>query len=232
VIVHHIDGSLAAADASFHNPARQASAHFGVDFDGHTVQWVDTSDVAYAQCQGNWQGWVSIENASDPNQPNLPLTVKQVASVQAIIAWLGTPLTPATSMTSGGVGYHRQFPGDCSTAWGQTSCPGDGIVAQIPAICSTVPTDEEFDMFVMFCAETQQVGVVSEFRVSGYPRGEWVGKIDVNVTKAEFDAEVSSRSANLASLHPVAGGPGGGSVTVAVDSAAIAAGITAGIKAL
>ncbi len=136
LIVHHVDGSLAAADGTFNNPSRGASAHFGIDFDGRIVQWVDTSDVAYAQCMGNWQGWVSVENASDPGAPDAPPTAAQIASMGRLITWLGTPAVPATSMTSGGVGYHRQFGGPCNEAWGQTDCPGDGFVAAIPAICA------------------------------------------------------------------------------------------------
>jgi hypothetical protein len=141
VIIHHIDGSLAAADSTFHNPARGASAHFGVDFDGRIVQWVDTHDVAYAQCQGNWQSWVSIENASDHTDDNAPLTPAQIDANARIIAWLGTPAFPALSPRSGGVGYHRQFGGICAVHWGQTACPGDGIALQIDRVCKSVDGD-------------------------------------------------------------------------------------------
>lgn len=136
LVVHHVDGSLAAADATFSNPSRGASAHFGIGFDGHIIQWVDTSDVAYAQCKGNWLGWVSVENASDPERPDDPPTAAQVESMGRLVQWLGTPPVPATSMTSGGVAYHRQFPGPCAESFGQTDCPGDGFVAAIPAICA------------------------------------------------------------------------------------------------
>src|SRR5690348_13812135 len=124
VSVHHMDSSFASADGWFHNPIAQASAHFGVDYDGNITQWVDVDDVAYAQCLGNWQGWVTVENESDPDRPNDGPTPAQVAAVGRIIAFVGTPAVPATSMYSGGVGYHRQFGGVCSEAWGQTACPG------------------------------------------------------------------------------------------------------------
>lgn len=136
VVVHHMDGSFASAEAHFMNPDSQASSHFGITYAGEITQWVDTADVAYTQCMGNWQGWVGIENESDPGAPDAPPTPEQVAAMGRIIAWLGTPATPATSMTSGGVGYHRQFGGPCEVAWGQTACPGDGFVNAIPAICA------------------------------------------------------------------------------------------------
>lgn len=136
LVVHHADGSLSSADAHFHTPGVEASAHFGVDFDGTIVQWVDTADVAYTQCAGNWTGWTSVENASDPNTPDAPPTAQQIASMGRLIAWLGIPAVPASSPTSGGVGYHRQFPGPCASAWGQTACPGQGFIDSIPAICA------------------------------------------------------------------------------------------------
>lgn len=147
VTVHHMDGSLASADGWFHNSRAGSSAHFGIGYDGHIVQWVDTADVSYHACMANW-GWVGIENESDPNQPDAPPTAQQIAAMGQIIAWLGTPAVPATSMNSGGVGYHRQFGGPCNQAWGQTACPGQGFIDAIAAICAAAggtapaPTDE------------------------------------------------------------------------------------------
>lgn len=153
VTIHHMDGSLASADASFHDPNRGASAHFGIDFDGRVVQWVNTNDVAYAACQANWTGWVQIENASDPGQPDAPPTPQQIASMGQIIQWLGTSPTPATSPLSGGVGYHRQFGGLCQVAWGQTACPGQGFIDAIPAICAVYSPTEE-DMITLIQGDT------------------------------------------------------------------------------
>ena len=135
VTVHHMDGSLASADGWFHNPSAGSSAHFGISYDGHVVQWVDTNDVSYHACRANWTGYVGIENESDPDRPDAPPTGAQIESMGAIIRWLGVPAIPATDPLSGGVGYHRQFPGACSVAWGQTACPGQGFVDAIPAIC-------------------------------------------------------------------------------------------------
>lgn len=136
VTVHHVDGSLASADGWFHNPRAGTSSHFGIGYDGTIYQWVDTDDVAYHACQANWTGWIGIENESATNNVDGPPTDAQIAAMGRIIAWLGIPAVPATSPSSGGVGYHRQFGGDCSVAWGQTSCPGRGFIDAIPRICA------------------------------------------------------------------------------------------------
>lgn len=135
VTVHHMDGSLSSADGSFHDPARGASAHFGISYDGHVVQWVDTNDVAYHACRANWTGWIGIENESDPNLPDGAPTGAQIESMGLLIRWLGVNPVPAIGPESGGVGYHRQFGGPCSVGWGQTACPGQGFIDAIPAIC-------------------------------------------------------------------------------------------------
>lgn len=154
VSAHHMDSSFASADGWFHNPIAQASAHFGVTYDGQITQWVDVDDVAYAQCLGNWQGWVTVENESDPDRPNDGPTLAQIAAMGRIIRWVGTPAVPATSPRSGGVGYHRQFGGPCAEAWGQTACPGDGFVAAIPAICAAARG--EGDDFLMGLTDAEQ----------------------------------------------------------------------------
>lgn len=136
VVVHHMDGSWQAAESRFMDPSAQASAHFGVRFDGTIIQWVDTADTAYHACCANRQSYVGIENESDPNNPDGPPTLAQIAAMGRIIRWLGVTPVPCPAMGVPGVGYHRQFPGDCSVAWGQTACPGNGFINAIPAICA------------------------------------------------------------------------------------------------
>ena len=52
LVIHTMDGWIAGADARFHNPTAQVSAHFGVRVDGTLWQWVMTWDTAYHA--GNW----------------------------------------------------------------------------------------------------------------------------------------------------------------------------------
>lgn len=47
IVLHTMVGWIASADASFHNPFREASAHFGVRVDGALWQWVQVWDTAY-----------------------------------------------------------------------------------------------------------------------------------------------------------------------------------------
>jgi N-acetyl-anhydromuramyl-L-alanine amidase AmpD len=48
IIIHTMVTTLAGADATFHDPARIASAHYGVSWDGGTLyQWVQEADTAY-----------------------------------------------------------------------------------------------------------------------------------------------------------------------------------------
>lgn len=136
VTVHHMDGYWQGAESRFRDPSSDASAAFGIRFDGSIIQWLDTDLVDYHACMAQWEGWLGIENESHPDQPDAPPTAEQIASMGRLIAWLGVPAVPATSRTGGGVGYHRQFPGPCGAAWGQTACPGQGFIDSIPAICA------------------------------------------------------------------------------------------------
>src|ERR1700682_5706096 len=51
IIIHTIVGSLASADGAFQNPARQASAHYGIEYngdaDGPIHQYVAESNIAW-----------------------------------------------------------------------------------------------------------------------------------------------------------------------------------------
>jgi hypothetical protein len=154
IIYHHIDGSIAAAEAVWRTPGLQRSAHFGVDLDGSIIQWLDTVHVAYASCSGNWQGYVSIECASDPNLDDGPPTAAQIRSIAQIGMWVGAPAVQAAAMGAAGVGYHRLFGGVCNTFWGQTDCPGDGFadaMGQILAVMSgTTPIPPEDDVQITY----------------------------------------------------------------------------------
>ncbi len=69
IVVHWIVGRLAAADATFQDPARRASSHYGVEGDA-IHQYVSEDDTAYTN--GNWW-WntrsITIEHAGGPTIP-------------------------------------------------------------------------------------------------------------------------------------------------------------------
>ncbi len=47
IVDHWMDGTIAAAEARFRNPASIVSAHYGIGRDGQIRQWVDEADTAY-----------------------------------------------------------------------------------------------------------------------------------------------------------------------------------------
>jgi hypothetical protein len=131
VVLHIMAGTLDGSDSWFRNPASQASAHFGVGKDGRIFQWVDTSDRAWAQADGN-RTWLSIEHEG---QGGDTLTAKQLQATASIVAWMhkthGVKLQNAESPSGSGIGWH----GMGGSAWGgHTACPGTPIKNQRAAI--------------------------------------------------------------------------------------------------
>lgn len=47
IVLHTMTSWIGAADAHFHNPGAQVSAHFGVRVDGTLWQWIYSWDTAY-----------------------------------------------------------------------------------------------------------------------------------------------------------------------------------------
>lgn len=127
VVLHIMQGTLWGSDSWFRNPSAQASAHFGVGKDGTILQWVDTSDRAWAQAGGN-RTWISIEHEGKSGES---LTAAQIAADGKIVAWAhkthGVKLQSTDSVTGRGLGWH----GMGGSAWGgHTACPGTPIKNQ------------------------------------------------------------------------------------------------------
>ncbi len=138
--VHHIDGSLAAADATFKSVGRGSSACYGVGRDGRIVYWLDPLwNFDYHACQAQWQGFIGVENESDPNNDDEPLTDAQIRANAHIAIYHRIPGVAITQQGQSGVGYHRMFSaGGCSNGWGNTDCPGDGVAGQIDDIVAAI----------------------------------------------------------------------------------------------
>lgn len=138
--VHHMDGSFDSANGWFHNPGAGSSACYGVRLDGRIGQWLETKDFDYHACQSQWDGYFGCENESDPNRPDAPPTDAQIVSMARIAIFESVPAVAITFRGQRGVGYHRQFPGPCGQAWGQTACPGQGFIDSIPKIIAAMGT--------------------------------------------------------------------------------------------
>lgn len=93
VVIHWIVGSLASADATFQDPQRIASAHYGIENDD-VHQYVDEADTAY-HC-GNFsfnQRSIGIEHSAAPDRPASDRTYTTSAlKISVICTRYGIPI--------------------------------------------------------------------------------------------------------------------------------------------
>lgn len=137
--VHHIDGSIEAADSTFKSYGRGSSACYGITFEGAIKWWLDPLwNFDYHACQAQWEGYIGCECESDPNNDDGTLYPAQIGALARIAHFHGVPGVAISYRGQKGVGFHRQFGGVCSGYWGQTDCPGDGIEGQIPNIVAAI----------------------------------------------------------------------------------------------
>lgn len=86
IVIHWIVGNLASADATFKNPARNASAHYGIE-DSTIFQWVNEAHTAYHA--GNYaynQKSIGIEHSAAPDRPASEATYQTSGKLIAEIA--------------------------------------------------------------------------------------------------------------------------------------------------
>jgi hypothetical protein len=122
VVMHTMVGNLPGTTNVFNNAGYQASAHFGIDQNGHIHQYGPVNGwVAWAEEAGN-ENWYSIEHA-DNGDPDNPLTNAQLTAsaqvVEALSAFASFPLREANSTTERGYGVHHMG----GAAWGGHTCP-------------------------------------------------------------------------------------------------------------
>jgi N-acetylmuramoyl-L-alanine amidase len=122
VVMHTMVGNLPGTIAVFNDPSWQASAHFGMDQNGHIHQFGPVNGwMAWAQGDGN-PNWYSIELADDGN-PDNPLTDAQLTAsaqiVEALSAYGVFALQEANSPGEEGYGVHYMF----GQAGGGHTCP-------------------------------------------------------------------------------------------------------------
>jgi hypothetical protein len=109
IVLHWMDGNLAAADATFANAAGQTSAHYGIE--NNTIhQYVDDSRVAWHS--GDWnenQRSIGIEHSA---QPGRDASVATIATSVALIV----SLCRAHNISPDHIYPHNRFY--------STQCPG------------------------------------------------------------------------------------------------------------
>jgi hypothetical protein len=126
VIMHTMVGNLPGTVALFNDPAKEASAHFGIAQDGSVHQFgpIGKGWVAWAEVKGN-KAWYSIEHADDGNINNKLTDAQLTASaqlVEVLSRFAGFPLQVSDSTTVRGYGTHVMG----GEAWGGHTCPGPG----------------------------------------------------------------------------------------------------------
>src|SRR5579859_7408213 len=122
VVMHTMVGNLPGTIAAFNRPGFNASAHFGIDQNGHIHQFGPVNGwMAWAEMDGN-PHWYSIEHADNGN-PDNPLTDAQLTASAQVVEVLsrhaGFPLREADTTGERGYGVHSMG----GAAWGGHTCP-------------------------------------------------------------------------------------------------------------
>jgi N-acetylmuramoyl-L-alanine amidase-like protein len=122
VVMHTMVGNLPGTISVFNNPNFSASAHFGIDQNGHIHQFGPLNGwIAWAEEAGN-PNWYSIEHADNGN-PDHPLTDAQLTASAQVVEALAThgvfPLKEANDTGEEGYGVHSMG----GEAWGGHTCP-------------------------------------------------------------------------------------------------------------
>lgn len=134
LVLHIEQGSESGTNNWFHNPAAQASAHFGNPKTGPLDQWVDLADKAWAEVAGN-SSWFSVEHEGYSGQS---LTPSQIENDAHLFAWIceqypHVKCQITDDINGVGLGWH----GMGGAEWGgHVNCPGTPIVHQRGVIVS------------------------------------------------------------------------------------------------
>lgn len=113
-VLHWMAGTLAGTDATFRNPLRKASAHFGIGKDGTIHQYVPLSDTAYGA--GNWfvnLEAINIEHEGNVGVPITDATYEASADLMAEIC-RQTGIAPS----------HETLKAHKEVSLSPTACPG------------------------------------------------------------------------------------------------------------
>jgi len=135
IVVHWMDGTLAATDAEFTHGSRRVSAHYGIE-DGMVHQYVHDADTAWHA--GDWgenTRSIGIEHSAQPGRDATPATIATSVALMA------------TLCSQYGIDPGRIFPHSKFTA---TACPGTlpigGMVVAVRAQLTTPTPTPEVDM--------------------------------------------------------------------------------------
>lgn len=136
LIIHRTAGSYPSDLALLRRKGSNTGATFYVRRSGTICQLHDSASPPWTSKAANPRS-ITVECEGTATQG---LTPAQAESVAKIAAWVNKTHKTALVVCrdpskEGGVSYHRQGR-TVGLDWGRTVCPGDQVVAQIPAIVS------------------------------------------------------------------------------------------------
>ena len=128
IVIHWIVGSLASADATFKNPSRNASAHYGVE-NKNVHQWVKETHIAWHAGSANPYS-IGIEHSAAPGRKATSATYQSSGElVRKIAKKYKIPLTTSR------INPHNKYMA--------TQCPGTMDIKKIISIAKGVDTVAE-----------------------------------------------------------------------------------------
>ena len=136
ITIHHVAGntSLVALGALFADPARQASANYGIDSQGNIACFVEEENRAYTSSNAaNDHRAVTIEVANSGGAPNWPISDAAYKSLIELCVDICTRHGFRLNFTgdaSGSLTMHRYF--------ASTLCPGPYLANLFPSIADEV----------------------------------------------------------------------------------------------
>lgn len=129
IIIHHAATTdLSAIDATFANPSRQASAHYGIK-DGDIHQYVSESDIAW-HC-GDWYGneySVGIEVCNSATGGNWPVSEQSFNTLVKLVANIAKR-NGLGRIKFGPDGVYPTL--SAHRDWSATACPGDYLYSKM-----------------------------------------------------------------------------------------------------
>lgn len=132
ITIHHMDGKATAESCGgvFQNPNREASAHYGIGYNGEICQYVAEKDTAWANA--NWNSnlhSVSIENSDWTLAPDYVISDATMNSLIRLVADIASRNNLGKLIYGQNINVH----GDIAA----TSCPGPYIRKNLSYIISS-----------------------------------------------------------------------------------------------
>lgn len=132
ITIHHMDGKATAESCGgvFQNPNREASAHYGIGYNGEICQYVAEKDTAWANA--NWNSnlhSVSIENSDWTLAPDYVISDATMNSLIRLVADIASRNNLGKLVYGQNINVH----GDIAA----TSCPGPYIRKNLSYIISS-----------------------------------------------------------------------------------------------